>query len=1660
MRKIAHSPSTLRLALTSSLVFVAVAALVGSSASAQLLAVAPSEPASGPHIFAGHTPHMVTEGQAAFVEHYDSSKTLRLTLSLNLPHPVEEAQFLEDLQNKQSPLFHQYLTPEQWDARFAPSAEDEQAVVDWATSQGLTVTARYPDRLLVDVEGSAGNIERALNVTLNTYTLPSKDVGIPGEVGFSNDRDPILPSHLNTVVLSVMGLNSFEHVHPASSADGPKAPDYTPGLPEARAESAIADAVLQPAGTSAATDTSGGPIAQNSPSEQIGYYPTNLWSVGGYDTGALMRQGHCCNPDNNPNNSPEQTSIAIAAYGDLSFSDVAGFHQGFPYLAYNVEKINIDGGYTCQPTTAKNGPDDNCLEVTLDTEWSLAMANSQNSSSTTAKIYVYEAGNYFGDVADVYNHMASDNYARVSSTSWGCQEIACWDTGDMSTVDGILAKMAGQGWTQMAASGDQGSTGGCSNILSVQFPSSDPNIIGVGGTTLRMYYDSMQFISEVDWIGGQTQDAPNAPGSCNTNNGGSTGGFSAYFTGSKVPGYQSGMGFSARAVPDVALNANYSQNLYFQGNWGGVGGTSMSSPMVAGFFAQANAYLLSLGNVCNGKSCGTFGNANYNIYELARNHDAAHVPFYDTISGCSSNDKTTEYHLTAYCAKPGFDETTGWGSFNMLQMAWALNFRTATANGFPDTVWSGPATNKWYNTNQNISWKIDDYIGQAPGSTPTGIAGFNQGWDSIPNDSTTQPHGDASNPLSTDTFFTGPQFVNGTTGCLALASGEGCSGGVSQGCHTAHVRGWNNMGMSTGDTTYGPVCYDTVAPTVTLSTNPYIFNGVWTQASVGMTLAASDSGGTAASGIAHTYYGLDNTTCQVGYQGNCSVYNGAVNITTQGKHTFTYFTMDNAGNSSPLASFGVWIDETAPTTTIGLSGTLAGGHWTSAVSVTLKATDNTGGAGVKHTTYSVDGAVYQLYTAPFSVSTPGSHSITFESDDLAGNAEAPQTDTFVIESPVATALSVIPSTTAGNSVTLKATLSPTLGGTPPGTITFYNNNTKLSTVALSGLSVSLAYTLPAGTNVLYAAYTSSSNYFLASNSPAVTEITTTTTLTSNLNPATYGQYPGFVAVVKAAAGASPSGTVTFYDGTTVLATETLASDGDAILLNYPLAVGTHKISAIYNGSSVDFTSTSSTVSQVINILPTTTTLKSSLNPANFGSTSTFSATIGTSSFVIATGSVAFKDGTTILATVPLNGSNGVSFATSTLTPGAHSITAVYSGSTNESASTSAALSQTVAVNQTTTTLTTDLNPAPFGSTVLLNATVKAVTGAAPTGTIAFKDGTTTLATLSINAAGVATYAPSNLTVGTHSITATYTGDTGDATSTSAVISQKITAATTTTTVTSSLNPSTFGKSVTFLATVAAGSGSAPTGTVTFKDGATVLGTETLASAKASFTTSTLIAGTHSITAVYTADTDDATSTSAVLAQVITAANTTTSLATTLASASFGLPVTFTTSVKAATGTVPTGTVTFKDGTTTLATETLAATGSVSFTTATLAVGTHSISVVYKGTASDATSTSATVTETITADATTTTLVSSLNPATHGTAVKFTATVKSQDGPMPAGAVTFKDGTAVLGTANLVSGIATFSTSSLTSATHSITASYAASTVDAASTSAVLTETIH
>jgi uncharacterized protein (TIGR03437 family) len=275
--------------------------------------------------------------------------------------------------------------------------------------------------------------------------------------------------------------------------------------------------------------------------------------------------------------------------------------------------------------------------------------------------------------------------------------------------------------------------------------------------------------------------------------------------------------------------------------------------------------------------------------------------------------------------------------------------------------------------------------------------------------------------------------------------------------------------------------------------------------------------------------------------------------------------------------------------------------------------------------------------------------------------------------------------------------------------------------------------------------------------------TTTVTLTSSLNPSSYGQDVTFTATVDPP---DVTGTVVFYDGQVTLGSAGVIR-GQAVISSDALTVGTHILTAAFSGSGF-YPATSAVLSQTVNISRSTLTLASSANPAAVGAGVLLTATISPSP---TTGNIAFKDGTVTLGTGVLN--NGTaSLLVSNLAIGSHSLTASYVGGSNAQASVSNALIQTVVPGTAATiTLITSANPSTYGQNVTLIALVS------PTpafGNVTFFDGTTVLG-IKLLSQGRASLTTNLLAAGTRSLHAYYTGDAAHGPSSSHPITQVVAA---------------------------------------------------------------------------------------------------------------------------------------------------------------------------------------------------------------------------------------------------------------------------------------------
>jgi large repetitive protein len=654
----------------------------------------------------------------------------------------------------------------------------------------------------------------------------------------------------------------------------------------------------------------------------------------------------------------------------------------------------------------------------------------------------------------------------------------------------------------------------------------------------------------------------------------------------------------------------------------------------------------------------------------------------------------------------------------------------------------------------------------------------------------------------------------------------------------------------------------------------------------------------------------------------------------------------------------------------------------------------------------------------------------------------------------------------GESVTFTATVTATDGD---GTVAFSADSNPISgcgaqTLTPSGDAEQATCTTSAltiGKHPIAAVYSGDGNYATSSGSlvggQSVNLSPTSFSITVNAGPTAMVNFGTTATLAESGLPGDASGSVTYTSGATTLCTEVLPLTSCPTSASLP--VGDYSsISAAFVDTDGNFGNSTSTnaVSLEVDQLSTATTVSSSGSPSTFGTSVTFTAAVSPDD---GGGTVAFDaDGTVISGcgaeTLTLVSSTyKATCSTGALSAAAHVITAVYSGDNGYAGSTGT-LAGGQSVNKAATSFTITVNTSS-SATINYGATATLAESSIPggaSGTVTFAAGGTTLCVATLPTTSCPTSA--SLAVGSYGpISGTFVDSDGNysgSTSTN-MVTLTVDAIPTTTSVTSTVNPSTFGNSVTFTAAVSPNDGG---GTVSFSAGGTVIsgcGAETLSlvasTYEATCPTAALGAGPHTIAAVYSGDTHYATSNGTLSGgQSVNRAATSFSITVNTSSSA---TITFGSTATLADSSLPggaTGAVTFSSGATTLCTATLPATSCP--TSVGLPVGSYSTVtgafVDTDGNFANSTSTNS-VSLTVNHAPTTTTVSSSANPSTYGNSATFTAPVAGTDG---GGTVAFSaDGTVISGCGSealaLVSSTyqATCTTGALSVGSHPVTAVY-------------------
>jgi hypothetical protein len=718
------------------------------------------------------------------------------------------------------------------------------------------------------------------------------------------------------------------------------------------------------------------------------------------------------------------------------------------------------------------------------------------------------------------------------------------------------------------------------------------------------------------------------------------------------------------------------------------------------------------------------------------------------------------------------------------------------------------------------------------------------------------------------------------------------------------------------------------------------------------------------------------------------------------------------------------------------------------------------------------------------------------------------TDSFSV-SPEASVLSAsAPGTTAvGQMIQFTVTDSSGSGvGTPSGTVTVEpqyvaNPPTYSGTLSGSGGTATATVSVPA-TSAGYVAFkancVSADPSFTCYNpinvNANVTKGTTTSTLSVSPSTFTTGQTVTFTATVigPGAPYPTPTGNFEFYDYATDLGSASVNSNGVATLqLSNLDGTISHNFTATYMGDSNYAYSNAANGSTGGGGSKTTTgTLVVSPNPPVSGSTTTLTDTIGyTNSGTAPTGTVTFYEDGGAIGTGSVNGGSATYSSAAITGTGTHTFYAVYAGDANYNGDTSNTVTTGASSSSTTTTIVANPTSVAAGGTTVLTATVTPATtvgGQPPTGNVTFTSSLQGVLGVGGLNGTTATLTPTLSTVGTQTITATYSGDNRYTSSISATAATVTVGPATAIVTTATPASVTYGALETIASTVTATTtnGVGPSGTLTYtlygtvqsSASATLTPTSTT-SATATTTVSALAPGTYNVQTTCAGTNFSCANVNVSQPNfTVVKANTTTTLASNPASPVAGQQVTFTATVANAnttassTAAAPTGSVTFYIGGTSSGTEPLVA-GVATFSTTLPTGSTGAVSAVYSGD-TNYNSSNSTTTQIVVVPVNTTAGISA-NPTTAlaGSVVVITAQIAdapSTDTPSPAapsGSVTFYDvyngqtiplGTVALTVTGPYLAIAQLSTTGLKVGTHSVTAVFGSSTNFVGSTSGAVT----
>lgn len=626
-----------------------------------------------------NTRHSVTVG-ATPIAHLDSSTRLegmQLQFIRTAAQNAALKALIADQQDPSSPRYHQWLTPAQFAARFGVSNADLSAITNWLQQQGFAVQGANASHTALTFSGTAAQVEQAFGTRLNTYN-------VRGESVYAPSLDLTLPTSIAAVVSNIRNLSSLR--------------------PHAR---------LRPA-----------PRFTSSISGNHFLAPDDVSTI--YDVKALYNSGI----------TGSGRTIAVVGQTAIATTDVTAFRSASG-LSANTPTLTLVPNSGTSVVSSTSGDQD---ESDLDVEWSSALAPAVTIN------FVYTGNNANYNVFDALQYAIDQKIAPVISISYGGCESQ-YTTADVSTFESWFAQANAQGQTVVAASGDDAAADcdysskttitSATQGLAVDLPAASPSVTGIGGAEFfgdvaapATYWSSTNNASSGSVLQYIPEEAWNDTSSTNGLTG-SGGGKSSLFG---KPSWQSGTGVpddGARDVPDLAMAASPNHDGYLYCTAGScvngyrdassnltvAGGTSFGAPTFA-------ALLTLVEQQANVKG---LGNINPTLYAIGK---ASTTAFHDITTGnnivpCTAGTKDCPSSGSlGYSTGTGYDQVTGWGTPDAVQLATAFAAQSTTAGGALAATTTALSTSAASAAvNQSITFTASVSSNGATG-TPTGTVQF------------------------------------------------------------------------------------------------------------------------------------------------------------------------------------------------------------------------------------------------------------------------------------------------------------------------------------------------------------------------------------------------------------------------------------------------------------------------------------------------------------------------------------------------------------------------------------------------------------------------------------------------------------------------------------------------------------------------------------------------------------------------------------------------------------------------------------------------------------------------------------------------------------------------------------------------------------------------